>query len=130
MDAAPPRRGSTARGCAAALAIGAATVLLAAAAAGAATGAWSIIAEAWWILLVWMLMAAAPFGLLALAGIGARRPWLVGIALTVLLWSGACLYVLLLADPASGVNSGLALATVASPVVISAACFLAARPAR
>jgi hypothetical protein len=105
-------------------------VLLAAAAAGAATGAWSIIAEAWWILIVWMLMAAAPFGLLAIAGIGERRPWLVGIGLTVLLWSGACLYVLRLANPASGVNTGLALAMIASPVVISAACFLAARPER
>jgi hypothetical protein len=115
------------KGCGLALAIGAATVLLVIVATGVLTGEWWGLFGEWWILLLWVAMVAAPFGLLALAGVGARLPWLVGIALTTLLWAGFFLISYRVAMAGQGVALGPAFVMIFSPVLIAAACFLAAR---
>ena len=79
------------------------------------------------ILAFQILLASIPFLLLALAGIGNKVPWLVGVALTALFWG------LLLTDAisrdgdGSGANIGLALLLLFSPLIISIACFAVAR---
>jgi hypothetical protein len=74
------------------------------------------------------MMVATPFLLLALLGIRAARPWLLGLALTVLVW-GYFLYSAAGSDHA-GISVGLELAMVASPPAISLVCLIVALRSR
>lgn len=89
------------------------------------TGSPLDLADEWAGFLFQMLIAAAPFAFLALAGIGDRLPWLVGLGLTLALWGYA-----LFDDVShqwhpdgSGANIGLGLVMLASPLFIAGACF-------
>jgi hypothetical protein len=112
-------------GCIYAVAIGVLTVAIVSGAFSLLTGQPLNLAEEWSVFLFQMLIVAAPFGLLALMGIGNRLPWLVGLAPTLALW-GYDLF-----DGVSyqwhpdgtGANIGLGLVMLVSPFVIAAACF-------
>ena len=87
------------------------------------------LGEEWGVFLFQMVLVAVPFGLLALAGIRHKAPWIMGGALTAALWG----YYLFdgiryqLSGDRSGVNFGLAFLMLASPVIISGACLVTAQ---
>ncbi len=94
-----------------------------------ATGKTLNLADEWGNFLAHILIAAAPFGLLALAGIRNRAAWLVGLALTAAFW-GYYLFVGIryqLSGDRSGANIGLGLVMLLSPLIISAACLIASK---
>jgi hypothetical protein len=81
--------------------------------------------EEWGILLFQALLVAAPFGALVAARESGRAAWLTAAAMTGLLWS------LLAGDAlirrgAGGVNIGLALLMLVSPMIITGCAFAAA----
>ena len=118
-----------ATGCALSLGIGVLTVLFVQGAFSLATHRSLNLTDEWRIFLAQILIAAAPFGLLALAGIRNRAAWLVGLALTAAFW-GYYLFEGLryqLSNDSSGANIGLGLVMLLSPVMISAACLIAAK---
>lgn len=91
------------------------------------TGAHLNLADEWAVFLFQMLVVATPFFLLALLGVRARTPWLVGIALTAAFW-GLLLYVGVTSyGDGTGANIGLGLLMLASPFVISGATLVAGR---
>lgn len=118
----------------AALAIGLFTVAGIAAAFAVATGHRPDLALEYPVFLTRTAMVAAPFLLLALLNVRRRRPWLLGAVLTLLVWG---YYVFEGLGSQSGGDRGgmsisLALAILASPIVITLACLisaLAGRPA-
>ena len=73
-------------------------------------------------------MVATPFLLLSLLNVRARRPWLLGVALTLIVWG----YYLAegLRSPQGGDRAGVdvsfAMAMFASPIVITLVCLVAA----
>lgn len=76
-----------------------------------------------------MLFAGGPFGLLALAGVRNKVPWIVGLAMTAALWGyyffdGIRYH---FSGDRSGANIGLGLLMIVSPIIISAACFVTDR---
>ena len=79
------------------------------------------------ILAFQVFMVAIPFLVLATAGISTRRPWIAGLGLTLALWSYYLLDALVLAVPGRGVNIGLGLIMLASPLLISVVCVALAR---
>jgi hypothetical protein len=114
-------------GCAYAIAIGVLTVALVSGSFSVLTGQPLNLAEEWSVFLFQMLIVAAPFGLLALMGVGNRLPWLVGLSLTLALW-GYSLFdgVSYQWHPdGSGANIGLGLIMLVSPLFIAAACLSA-----
>ena len=77
--------------------------------------------------LLHMVIVSIPFLMLAMGGVHARLPWLTGLALTAALW-GYYLYEGVRyqwSGDTSGVNIGLGLIMLASPVLISFACIAA-----
>ena len=112
-------------GCFAAVAIGVITIGINLGAFSLLTGRSPRLGEEWYVYLFQMLMVAFPFGLLALAEIRRRAPWIVGLVLTFSFW-GYYLYegVAYQWNPdGSGANIGLGLLMFASPFIISGACF-------
>jgi len=73
---------------------------------------------------MWVAIATAPFLALALIGVRKRRPWLVGLWLTLALWA----YLLFSGvsyqwnSDGSGANIGLGLIMLFSPLVITPIC--------
>ena len=77
--------------------------------------------------LLQMVIVSIPFLMLAMGRVRARLPWLTGLALTAALW-GYYLYEGVRyqwSGDTSGVNFGLVLIMLASPVLISLACIAA-----
>jgi hypothetical protein len=74
--------------------------------------------------LMQVMMVAIPFLVLAMGGIRARSPWLVGVALTIAVWAFALLRTM---DEDAGAEpaTGLGLFLLASPLLISIACIAA-----
>ena len=117
-------------GCVAAIGIGVLTVILVLAALWMMLGDLPGLSEEWGILALWVAWIAAPFGLLALAGVQARFPWLVGIVLTAALWGYFIADPFLRGEDDPGFNFGLGWLMLASPIIIAALCFAAARASR
>lgn len=105
--------------------VGFVTVVVAAAIHSVVTGAKLNLADELPILLFQMLLVATPFFLLAIMGIKARLPWLVGLVLTAAFWGFYLYESLSHHGDGTGANIGLGLLMLVSPVIISA-CSLAA----
>jgi len=110
-------------GCALAIAISVLIVGGAVLAFSLLTGRQLDLEEESGVLLFQVLLVAAPFLLLALAGVRRRAPWLTGLALTLAFWSYYVFEgVSYQRHPdGSGANIGLGLLMMASPVFITAA---------
>ena len=113
-------------GCALAVAIGIGVVFAVNVGPALITGRGLNLADEWWVFLFQMLIAGSPFGLLALAGIWNRAPWIVGIAMTTAFWGYLFFDGLRyhFSGDTSGANIGLGLFMIVSPVIISAACLI------
>lgn len=85
-----------------------------------------IISEEWPILLSQVLLVALPFGLLALAGIRARMPWLVATGLTIGFWVAFFVSILIGLRDGTGVNIGMGLIMLVSPIPIACGAWIAA----
>ena len=85
------------------------------------------ISDQWMPLIFNGLMLALPYGYLALDGTKARLPWLVAIGLTILFW-GALFVSALIGGP--GVNFGMVLVMLASPIVITSCTWAAVQGSR
>ena len=70
-----------------------------------------------------ILMVSAPYILLALLGIDARRPWIVGLCLTAIFW-GYYLYSLTRPYEGGGADIGLGILMMFSPFPITGAVLL------
>ncbi len=70
-----------------------------------------------------VLIASAPFLLLALLGISARRPWVVALILTVAFWAFYA-YVITRPYEGGGANIGLGILMMFSPLPIAGASLL------
>jgi hypothetical protein len=125
MDPAPPAPDDTRPAhLLGALAIGVLTIGTVTSSFSLLTGRPLNLAEEWFNFLVQMGIVAAPFALMALAGIGNKWPWLAGLGLTLALW-GYYLFegVSYQWHPdGSGVNIGLAMIMLLSPIPITATC--------
>lgn len=122
MNGSSDRRLAGNSGCILALGIGVVTVTSVTGAFSLLTGAELNLDEEWSIFLFQMLLVAAPFGFLALAGVTAKAPWIAGAILTATFWG------LYLADGlarrgAGGANIGLGLLMLLSPLMIGAGAF-------
>ena len=119
-------------GCLLAPVIGAAVVVGVNAAFWLITGQPLAVGDEWDIYLFQMLLIAAPFGVLALAGVNGKGPWLAGGALTALFW-GDYLYAGIhyqLSGDRSGADIGLGIIMLISPVVICIVCGIVAKASR
>ena len=87
----------------------------------------NISLEAWPYLLIPVLLATAPFGLLARAGIRDRVPWIVAGILTACVWGAYFVSVLIAARDRTGANIGIGLLLLVSPLVIAGGAFIAAK---
>lgn len=105
-------------GCLAALAVGPVTVASVCAVI-LLTGRRLDLSEEWAFLGYQAIMASVPFLLLAGSGVTARAPWLVGLAVHILLW-GAFVLDPFLRD-GGGANIGFGLIMLVSPVIIAGA---------
>ncbi len=115
-------------GCVAALVIGLITIVVfyGSGLLLAAVSLRSISSEEWPIILWQVLLVALPFGLLALAGIRARMPWLVAIGLTIGFWVAFFVSILIASRNGTGVNIGMALIMLVSPILIVCGAWTAA----
>jgi ABC-type transport system involved in multi-copper enzyme maturation permease subunit len=84
-------------------------------------------AEEWPILLLQILIAGAPFGILALTGMRAKLPWLVAVILTVCFWGTLFFSAWIAARDQTGANIGMGLLMLASPLLITGAALLTAK---
>ena len=82
------------------------------------------------VLLIQMLVASSPFGLLALAGVRGKLAWAVAIILTIAFWGFYLSVGLKSVGAPPDANIGLGLLMLASPAVIAAAAFGAATYAK
>lgn len=121
MDEVPEDEAKTPLGCLLAIAIGALVAVGTEVAFSVLTGrslqGWGFIASN-------AFLVAIPFIAVALTGTLRKAPWLVGLALTALLWGYyLCDGVSYQWHPdGSGANIGLGLLMLASPLFITAAC--------
>ena len=90
-------------------------------------GPQSIPAEEWPFLLFQVLLVSAPFGLLSLAGIRAKLPWLVAALLTVCFWGAYFASGLIAARERTGANIGMGLLMLLSPAVIAGGAWAAVK---
>ena len=91
------------------------------------TGADLNLSEEWGVFLFQVLLVAAPFGLLAVAGVGGRWPWGVALVLTAMFWGIYLAVALSSRGDGTGANIGLGLLMLGSPVIVVAAGFLTAK---
>jgi len=108
-------------GCSGGLAIGLVTTFVFVAAHGNLPNVW----EHWPGLLFVVLVAAAPFVLLAGLGIGAKLPWLVALGLHLIVWGALSLHVVSLRG--EGVIMSMGVLLLACPTVVSAGALAAAK---
>ncbi|MEG8039855.1 hypothetical protein QP166_11080 [Sphingomonas sp. LR60] len=71
-----------------------------------------------------ILIAGSPYAVLAVFGISARRPWLVGLCLTAAFW-GYYLWKITTFDGIGGANIGLGILMMFSPILIIAGSLFA-----
>ena len=113
-----------------ALFIGTSIIVVVAIAAGSTEYLLSAFAEESGPLLSNVLIASAPFLLLAVRGITERLPWLVGLILTLLVW-GYVIFELLTGGFEGGTSVGnamwLAMVMIGSSVVIMITCHIISR---
>lgn len=81
--------------------------------------------DEWPTLLLHVLLAASPFGILSWAGIRGKLPWIVAVLLTVCFW-GAFYVSVLVAEPDQGANIGMGWLMLLSPALIAGGAWLAA----
>ena len=116
-------------GCAVALVIGIGTVAIVVAVSHPSGTHRTELLEESPFLLFSVLLVAAPFGLLALRGVSDKVPWLVGLLLTILFWSGLVVAVCFSrGQRAAGIGAG-ALVLI-SPQIIGGAAAVAAHVRR
>jgi len=114
-----PRSAPWAVGCIIALGLGFLTVgLFFGALILFAGSAPSIPPEEWPFFLFQVLLAAAPFGLLALLGVRSRLPWVIAAVLTICFWTAYFASVLISARDRTGANIGMGLIMFVSPFII------------
>ena len=113
-------------GCMGSVLIGIGTIAIVLAAIESFSARTLNLAEEWPFLAFWAALIAAPFGLLAIFRIRRALPWIVGLALTALIWSGLVLAAYLSGRAGSGVNFGYGLLMLISPVIIGAISFATA----
>jgi len=86
--------------------------------------------EEWPFLLVQILIAGAPFGVLVVKRIKAKLPWLVAGILTLCFWSMLAYSVSQAARDETGANIGMGWTMLVSPLVIAGAALLASKATR
>jgi hypothetical protein len=124
-DAPPDEDGPSLGGCAFAVAVGPAVVAGVTLAFAALTGRRPDLAAEGGVFLIQALMVAAPFLLLSLKGTRDRLPWLVALGLTLAAWG----YYLFegvryqWSGDRSGVDMGVALGMLVSPLLIAGAAY-------
>ena len=89
-----------------------------------------LFTEGWPLLLFQVLIAGAPFGVLAQKGVRAKLPWLFALVLTVCFWSALFYSGWLAARDQTGANIGMGWLMLASPFLIAGGAFIAAELAR
>ena len=83
--------------------------------------------EEWPFALLHGLILAAPFAYLGIDGTKKWLPWTVAVGLTALFWGAFILSVVISARTGTGVNIGMALLMLASPIVITTAAWVTSR---
>jgi hypothetical protein len=113
------------KGCGIALAIGVLTPAVSIVTFSLLTGRPLNLRNEWVVFLFQMAICGAPYALLALAGIRARAPWFIALALTLSLWSYSTFAgVSYQWNPdGSGANIGLGILLVFSPIIIALISF-------
>ena len=71
------------------------------------------------IALFWGALLATPFGYLALEGPKSSLPWLVASGLTACFWGALIISAIFSARDKTGVNFGMGLIMLASPIVVT-----------
>ena len=117
-------------GCTLALAIGFLTVAHVAGSRLLLIGVPLNLADEWGPYLFNMLLVAAPFALLEMAGVRGPYSWGTALAVTVLIWSLVLAAGLIGAAEGTGVNFGVVFLLLASPVIVAGAGLAAGRLAR
>ena len=82
--------------------------------------------EEWPFPVIQILLASAPFGILAFRGVKSKLPWLVAGVLTISFWAAFFYSVWLAARDQTGANIGMGLLVLASPIVIVGGTLIAA----
>lgn len=115
-------------GCLVALLIGIVAVALVRIGLWLQTGVVPDLRERWGTWLSWAVFAAAPFGYLALKGVGARAAWITAALLTGAYWS--IFLAIPLVRPQDGNDLGAMLLLLLYPVLATAGAFAADRVAK
>ena len=89
-----------------------------------------LLTEGWPLLLFQVVIAGAPFGVLAHRGIRTKLPWIVAVVLTVCFWSALLYSGWLVMRDQTGANIGMGWLMLLSPFFISGAALIAADLAR
>jgi hypothetical protein len=84
----------------------------------------SPFSEEWSIMIVHVIIASIPFFILAVLGIRFGSAWIVGIAVTVLLWGYALFDAIFRTE--GGANIGLGLIMMVGPIAIAILCVIVA----
>jgi hypothetical protein len=92
---------------------------------GSLSAAGRNLSPEWGVLLLHVLMVAAPFVLLAGVGVTAKVPWFVGLTLTAMFW-GYLFFDVMVIHRGDGANIGLGLLMFVSPLIIAGATLAAA----
>jgi hypothetical protein len=128
----PPHQSHRGAGCVLAIILGFITVAVFYALSSMVFGPprGGIPAEEWPVLLMQVLIAGSPFGVLALKGVRAKLPWLVALVLTVCFWGALFYSVWLAAQNQTGANIGMGWLMLASPLFIAGGALILAEIAR
>jgi hypothetical protein len=86
--------------------------------------------EDWPFALFYGVLFAFPFGYLALEGIKAWLPWVVAIVTTACFWGALIVSILMSVRDKSGVNFGMGLLMLASPLIVTACAWVAVQVVR
>lgn len=79
------------------------------------------LTDEWGVLLFQIVMVAVPFVALTLAQVRSRWAWVTGVVVTLLFWSAYLGSAYL--SHGGGVNIGMGLLMLASPLIVAAAAF-------
>lgn len=115
-------------GCLVALFIGVVTIVLVRIGLWRVTGELPGFQEKWTDWLFWAAFVAAPFGYLALKGVGARTPWIAAVIVTATYW--VVFLAIPLVRPQDGNDLGAIVLLVLYPLLATAAALAADHAAR
>lgn len=130
MSEDPETRAKGPYGCTLALAIGFLTIALVAGSHSLLTGVPLNLSEEWGPFLFQIAMVTAPFALLEMAGVRGPYSWGTALAVTILVWALFLTAGLRGAQAGTGVDFGLILLMLVSPVLVAAAGLAAGKLAR